>query len=159
MLFDRYSGRLMTICYRYADERHEAEDMLQETFIKIFSNIHQYRGDGSFEGWLRRITVTTALRTLKKKKFHFKEINHHELTVTSIEKDAVSNLSEDELLALISELPTGYRIVFNLYVVEGYSHEEIGNMLGIETVTSRTQLAKARKQLQKQILHHQKIMQ
>ena len=158
MLFDTYSGRLMTICHRYAGDRHEAEDMLQESFIKIFLNIHQFRGEGSFEGWLRRITVTTALRMLKKKKIQFKEMNHHELLIAGDDKDALSNLSEDELLSLIKNLPSGYRIVFNLYVMEGYSHEEIGNMLGVETVTSRTQLAKARKQLQKQILLHKQIM-
>ena len=158
LLFDAYAGRLMTVCLRYACDTPEAEDMLQESFIRIFEVIDQYRFEGSFEGWLKRITVTIALRILQKKKIKFSSteiVNDEHISVA--EPKALSTLSETELLKLINGLPDGYKIVFNLYVMEGYSHEEIAEMLNIETVTSRTQLMKARKMLQKQILSNQKI--
>lgn len=150
-LFQQYAGKLMTICLRYAGDQKEAEDILQESFINIFSNIGQFRSEGSFEGWLKRIVVTNALKILQRKKFHISAINDNDESIPSIGPGILDKLSEEELLQLISRLPEGYRIVFNLYVMEGYDHNEIAAMLGINPGTSRSQLAKARKLLQHQI--------
>jgi RNA polymerase sigma factor (sigma-70 family) len=155
-LFDQYAGKMMTVCRRYSCDQDEAEDMLQESFIRVFQYIDQYRFEGSLEGWIRRIVVHTALRILQKKKFHFTDIDE-DLEVQSMDSDAVSNLGTEELLKLISGLPDGYRIVFNLYVLEGYDHNEIAGMLDISPVTSRSQLSKARKLLKTQIENLQKI--
>jgi RNA polymerase sigma factor (sigma-70 family) len=157
MLFDKYAGRLMTICRRYSCDKQEGEDMLQEAFIRVFSYIDQYKFQGSLEGWLRRITANAALKILQNKKIHFSEIREEQQIVHAIDTDALSNLSEDELLELISNLPDGYRVVFNLYVMEGYSHDEIAQMLNIKPATSRSQLHKARAMLKEQIISLQKI--
>ncbi len=157
MLFEQYAGRMMTICLRYSCDRPEAEDMLQEAFIKIFSHIGQYKFEGSFEGWIKRIVVNCALKMIQKKRIRFSELSNQDLIPTQTDSYTLSSLTEDELLKLISKLPDGYRIVFNLYVMEGYSHDEIAVLLGIEATTSRSQLVKARKLLQKQILSNQKI--
>lgn len=156
LLFEAFASRLMTICLRYARNRPEAEDMLQESWMKIFETISQYRFEGSFEGWIKRITVNTCLRMLQKKVIRFYESEEVESTAPFFEPEVLSTLSEIELLSMIAKLPDGYRIVFNLYAIEGYNHDEIADMLHIESVTSRTQLAKARKMLQKQILMNQK---
>ena len=157
MLFEQYAGRMMTICLRYSCDRPEAEDMLQEAFIKIFSHLSQYKFEGSFEGWMKRIVVNCALKMIQKKRIRFSEISNQDLTSPQTDSYALSNLNEDELLKLISKLPDGYRIVFNLYVMEGFNHDEIGALLGIQATTSRSQLVKARKLLQKQIMLNQKI--
>lgn len=158
LLFDYYAGGLMTVCLRYACDTPEAEDMLQESFIRIFSSIHQYRFEGSFEGWMKRVVVNVCLRMLQKKRIEFTGISALEINADATQPQAVSSLTEDELVKLIGNLPDGYRIVFNLYVMEGYNHEEIAAMLGIEPATSRSQLMKARRMLQKQILLYQKIV-
>jgi RNA polymerase sigma factor (sigma-70 family) len=157
-LFKRYSRRMMGVCVRYASDTPEAEDMLQETFIKLFGAIHQFRFEGSFEGWIRKITVRTCLTLLKKKHIKYADITAEPVSDSSYTLYAISTICEKELIKMIRRLPEGYRIIFNLYVIEGYSHDEIAAMLNIETVTSRTQLAKARKMLQKQILSQQKII-
>lgn len=157
LLFNKYSRLLMTVCLRYAGNTSEAEDMLQESFIKIFSSIHQYRFEGSFEGWIRTVTVNTCLRKLQKTKIKYDDTSTLEAIGDAAQPRAISVLSEKELIRLISNLPNGYRIVFNLNVIEGYTHDEIAAMLGIEPATSRSQLIKARRLLQKQILLYQKI--
>ncbi len=141
----------MTVCRRYACDQAEAEDMLQESFIKVFTNIGQFRFQGSLEGWIRRIVVHTALRTLQKKKIRFTEIDEDLDLAQSVNTDGLDGLSVEELLKLIGNLPDGYRLVFNLYVLEGYDHNEIAGMLEISPTTSRSQLSKARKLLQTQV--------
>ena len=141
----------MTVCRRYANDQTEAEDMLQESFIRVFNNIAQYRFEGSLEGWIRRIVIHTALRLLQKKKIRFAEINDDLDVEQSMSVDGIATLGAEELLKLISALPDGYRVVFNLYVLEGYDHNEIATMLDINAATSRSQLSKARKVLQTQI--------
>jgi RNA polymerase sigma-70 factor (ECF subfamily) len=158
LLFAKYSRKLMTVCSRYAGTSPEAEDMLQDSFIKIFSSIHQYRSEGSFEGWLKKITVNTCLRKLEKIKIVYDDLATVESLNDDVHPDVISTLTEKELIGLISSLPNGYRVVFNLNVIEGYSHDEIATMLGIEQATSRSQLMKARRQLQKQLLDYQKII-
>ena len=156
MLFEQYAGIMMTICLRYSCDHTEAEDMLQEGFIRVFKYINQYKFEGSFEGWLKRIIVNAALRILQKKVIRFSEIKEEMQDLQQEDTDVLSNLSEREILKLISNLPTGYRVVFNLYVLEGYSHGEIAEMLKINAGTSRSQLAKAKRTLQEQILSQQK---
>ena len=141
----------MTVCRRYACDQAEAEDMLQESFVKVFTNIGQFRFQGSLEGWIRRIVVHTALRTLQKKKIRFTEIDEDLDIAQSVNTDGLEGLSVEELLKLIGNLPDGYRLIFNLYVLEGYDHNEIAGMLEISATTSRSQLSKARKLLQTQV--------
>ncbi len=147
----------MAVCLRYAQDQMEAEDMLQDGFIRVFSNMHQFKFEGSFEGWIRRVIVNAALKRLQKRKLHFQEITDRNEDAPRMEPYVYNHLGEAELMQLIQQLPDGYRTVFNLNVIEGYSHEEIADMLGIQAGTSRSQLVKARKMLQQQILERQKI--
>lgn len=151
MLFDQYSGRMMTICRRYSRDQKEAEDMLQEAFIRVFSYIHQYKFDGPLGAWIRRVTVNSSLTILQSKKIQFSEIREDQPVDHAVDSHALSNLNEEELLKLIGNLPEGYRIIFNLYAIEGYNHDEIAEMLKIKPATSRSQLSKARRILQEQI--------
>ncbi|MFN4007559.1 MAG: RNA polymerase sigma factor [Chitinophagaceae bacterium] len=159
MLFQQYANTFMAVCQRYANSADEAEDMLQEGFIRIFRFIHQFKFEGSFEGWMRRIMVNTALKQLQKKKINFTEIKDHHADTTqqSLEPYAYSHLGANQIMELINNLPTGYRTVFNLVVIEGYSHEEVAEMLSIQPGTSRSQLVKAKKMLQNQIIALQKV--
>lgn len=157
MLFDRYAGKMMSVCLRYANDSMEAEDMIQDAFIKVYQYIGQFKFEGAFEGWIRRIVVNTAIRHLEKKKLRFQDIDDNSQHAPKIEAQAYHHLGQEDLLKLINQLPDGYRLVFNLNVIEGYSHEEIAEMLNIQPGTSRSQLVKARKMLQQQILQLQKI--
>lgn len=156
LLFNAYAGKMLSVCNRYAGNSHDAEDMLQEAFIKIFANIHQFKFEGSFEGWLRRVVVNTALKALQKKKLHFAEVTDNTIPLTHTESHALPALNAEYLMKMLNTLPDGYRTVFNLYVIEGYDHDEIAKMLNIQTSTSRSQLVKARKMLQ-QLLASEKI--
>jgi len=158
LLFEQYAGKFMSVCLRYANDAMEAEDMLQEAFIRIFSNVQKFKFEGSFEGWMRRIVVNVALKHLQKKKIRFNDMTEKNMHAqATLSEQAYSHLGEIELMKLISGLPKGYRIIFNLNVIEGYSHEEIAKMLKIKASTSRSQLVKARKMLQQQILQLRKI--
>ena len=153
-LYQRYSPVLFGICLRYGGDKSSAEDILQESFITIFNKIDAYRFEGSFEGWLKRITVNTAINYLRKQhRQYFSSIDEQEyFDPAAYGTDVVSQMSEKEILECIQNLPEGYRTVFNLFVVEGYKHKEIAEMLGVTESTSRTQLAKARKALQSDIM-------
>lgn len=157
-LFLRFAGKMLTVCRRYARHEMEAEDLLQDAFIKVFTNIEKFSSKGSFEGWIRRIVVNTALKNYQKHSFQKERIGLEDYEDETVEPTAVANLGEEELLKLIAELPDGYRVVFNLYAIEGYSHKEIAAALGIGESTSRSQLVKARKLLQSRILSMQKIV-
>lgn len=141
-LYKRYSGVLFGICLKYSPNRAEAEDNLQDAFITIFSRIEQYKGKGSFEGWIKRITVNTALQKYRKKKV-FDISNEAQIEDAEVEVEQ-NNVPLDFLLKIIQELPDRYRLVFNLYVLDGYSHKEIAEMLGISDGTSKSNLARAR---------------
>ncbi len=156
-LFQRYAGKMLTVCRRYARHQMEAEDWLQDAFVKIFDNIGKFKGHGSLEGWIRRIVINTALKQLGKASFKKEELGIEQLDAPFLEPSALEHLHEEELLNLISNLPEGYRIVFNLHAIEGFSHREIAELLGIEESTSRSQLAKARKLLQKQFMNLHRI--
>lgn len=157
LLFDLYSRKLMSICLRYAGSSPEAEDMLQDSFIRIFTSIHQFRFEGSFEGWLKKITVNTCLGKFQKLKIRYDDISNLETDQFFVEPETVSSLNEKDLTRMIASLPEGYRIIFNLSVIEGYSHEEIASLLNIQAVTSRSQLMKARRMLQQQLSTQKKM--
>lgn len=152
LLFDKYAGRMMSLCLRFSNNEQDAQDILQEGFIKVYDYIHQFKFEGSFEGWMRKVFVSIATRQLSKKKLIFKDIDVTESGEATVNPSIISKLSENEIHALIRNLPDGYRIVFNLSVIDGYSHDEIASMLNIQATTSRTQLLKARKALQQLIL-------
>lgn len=159
-LFDTFACKMMGVSLRYARNDADAEDILQDAFIKVFSKISQYQHNGSFEGWIRKIVVNTALKKYSVNRYT-KERSHGETSeyehLHTEDPEVYTDLSEKEILEMIHTLPDGYRMVFNLYVIEGYRHEEIAEMMGIQSGTSRSQLAKARWLLQKQILERQKI--
>jgi RNA polymerase sigma-70 factor (ECF subfamily) len=150
-LYQRYAGRLFAICCRYVKDRMEAEDVFITGFNKIFTRLGQYRGEGSFEGWMKRIMVNEALSCLRR----LKQLNLNtglEAVGMEAEYQPPPDLLETgELLQMVAGLPSGYRTVFNLYAIEGYSHEEIGAMLGISENTSKSQLSRARALLAKQL--------
>ncbi len=158
-IFNRFAGRMLGVCNRYARNSADAEDILQDAFIKVFDKMHQFKFEGSFEGWIRRIVVNTALKKYSLRRYE-KEVVGYEVKdkdESGPEPSAYGHLTEKDLLVLINNLPDGYRLIFNLYVIEGYQHDEIAEMLGIQSGTSRSQLVKARNMLQKQILQLQKV--
>lgn len=146
-LYERFCSTMMGVCYRYARNRADAEDMLQEGFIRVFTHLGQYRSEGSLEGWIRRIMVTTAINFLNRNKHLHQQIDIEQAGTIASGGQADDSLHGRELLELVHRLPTGYRTVLNLYAVEGYSHKEIGQMLGIAESTSRSQYARARELL------------
>ena len=156
-LYDLMSPKVFAICLRYADSYQTAEDLLQEGFIKVYKYIKNYRGDGSFEGWVKRIFVNTAIEHYRKKARMYPIVNldnvEYELKVEQI----ADTLELQDLQKLIQKLSPGYKTVFNLYVVEGYSHREIGELLSISEGTSKSQLARARYLLQKMIIETYKV--
>lgn len=150
---------MLGVCNRYARNNADAEDILQDAFIKVFDKIHQFKFEGSFEGWIRRIMVNTALKKYSLRRYE-KEMSGYEIKdrdESGLEPSAYSHITQKELLGMINRLPDGYRLIFNLYVIEGYQHEEIAGLLGIQPGTSRSQLVKARNLLQKQLLELQKV--
>jgi len=149
-LYDTYKVRLFTVCLRYSRDRSEAEDILQEGFIKIFKDLNQYAGKGAIGAWMRKVMVNTALQYLRKWKKDWKHEDSEEYQ-DAVQSSATvfQQLGLEELTKLIQQLPQGYKIVFNLYVIEGYSHKEIAEILGIKENTSKTQLFKAKGALRK----------
>lgn len=148
-LYQRLAPRMFGICLRYTRNQMEAEDVLQEGFIKVFRYMQDYRNDGSLEGWVRRTMVNTAINFYKKKAKYQKDISLDERDpINQDEESAIDKMSAQELLDYIQELPDGYRMVFNLNVIEGYTHKEIGEMLNISENTSKSQLSRARHVLQ-----------
>jgi RNA polymerase sigma-70 factor (ECF subfamily) len=161
-LYNRYSPKMLAVCYRFAHNREDAEDMLQEGFIKVFSQIHTFENRGAFEGWIRRIIVHTCINILKKnKKFNDSVDIIHATGVQIREESVPSIIQAKQVVECIRMLPIGYRTVLNLYAVEGYNHREIAGMLDIEESTSRSQYTRARAMLEdilvrKKILHKPK---
>ena len=151
-LYDRLASRMFPVCIRYVGDRSVAEDILQEGFVTLFTRLDSFKGDGSFEGWARKIFVNTALMYLRKK--DALKMSDDLESARNLSTDVTSqmeNIGYKELMKLITSLPAGFRTVFNMYVVEGYSHKEIAEMLNISETTSRTQLSRARVWLQNRI--------
>ncbi|HET9486650.1 MAG TPA: sigma-70 family RNA polymerase sigma factor [Chryseosolibacter sp.] len=149
-LFDRYSSKMYGICSRYVKNTMQAEDILVMAFTKVFERISQFKGEGSFEGWLRRITVNEALTYLRRSRAMM--VVETDLDKADLQPDydhLSDHLEAEDLLKMIDKLPPGYRIVFNMYAIDGYSHKEIAGQLGISENTSKSQLSRARHFLQK----------
>jgi RNA polymerase sigma-70 factor (ECF subfamily) len=148
-LYERLGGRLFGVCLRYCASREEAEEVLQNTFVKIFTRLHQFTGQGPFEAWARRIAVNTALHAWRQRQAPGLHVSWDDAPpVATTNGDALDQLSMTELLELLGTLPDGCRMVLNLYAVEGYAHAEIAELLGISEGTSKSQLSRARKLLE-----------
>jgi len=154
-LYEIFSKRMFGVCLRYSKTREEAEEVLQEGFMKVFQHIHQFKNDGSFEGWVRKIMVNCALQKYRSKRQLHAVVNIDESTVDPISnEDILGKLSSKELLKIVQQLPPAYRMVFNLYVFEGMKHREIAEMLRISEGTSKSNLSDARTILQKAIINN-----
>lgn len=151
-LFAKYGERMMGLCLRYAGSREEAQDYLQEGFIKVFDKLSQYTGSGSLGGWISTVMVNTALIQLRKKKREgYSEDIDEIYSLSTNDPDVLDKMSADELMQIVTAMPTGYRTVFNLFAIEGFSHKEIAASLEISESTSKTQFHKAKAFLKKQI--------
>lgn len=158
-LYNRYSPKMLSVCYRFAHNREDAEDMLQEGFIKVFSQMHTFGNRGAFEGWIRRIIVHTCINILKKNKKFNESVDIIHATAIQVREESVPSIVQaKQVIECIRMLPIGYRTVLNLYAIEGYSHREIGEMLDIEESTSRSQYTRAKAMLE-DILIRKKIIQ
>lgn len=151
-LYDTYSRKMMGVCLRYVSDRETARDLLQDGFVKVFTSVDSYNGSGSFEGWMRKIFVNCALEYLRKSDV-LREATDLDNTAELIQPDnsVISDLSAAELMALVQDLPAGFRAVFNMFAIEGYSHKEISEMLNITESTSRSQFTRAKQLLQRKI--------
>ena len=148
-LYNRFSPRMLGVCYRFAKNREDAEDMLQDGFIKVFTQLHQYRNEGALEGWIRRIIVHTCINILKKNKKFADSVDIIHATSIHIKEDMIPSIMQaKQVVECIRLLPLGYRTVLNLYAIEGYSHKEIAKMLEIEESTSRSQYTRAKAMLE-----------
>ena len=150
-LFDRYSSRMYAICLRYVKNTMQAEDVLVMAFTKVFERIGQFKGEGSFEGWIRRIVVNEALTALRKSRIMIAETDLELADREPDYKQLSDQLEADDLLKMIERLPPGYRVVFNMFAIDGYTHKEIADLLGISENTSKSQLSRARTYLQKML--------
>jgi RNA polymerase sigma factor (sigma-70 family) len=158
-LYNRYSPKMLAVCYRFGHNREDAEDMLQEGFIKVFSQLHTFQNKGAFEGWIRRIIVHTCINNLKKNKRFNESVDIvYASSIQTREESVPSIVQAKQIVECIRMLPLGYRTVLNLYAIEGYSHKEIAEMLDIEESTSRSQYTRA-KQMLEDILIKKRIIQ
>ena len=154
-LYDKFSRRMMAVCLRYVKDTEDARDLLQEGFIKLYTNINKYSGEGSFDGWVRKIFVNSALERLRHNDILKNADDIDDVNYTDMPDDeSASEISSDEIMKYVRSLPDGFRTVFNLFAIEGYSHKEIGDKLNISESTSRSQYMRARKILQKMILNN-----
>jgi len=158
LLYQKYGAVLLGVCVRYIRNRSKAEDVLQEGFIKIYQKIGTFEGRGSFEGWMKRIMVNTAINYLKSnKKFRLEEefnsnsVDHSQDAFEDERVEVDREINQEALIGIINELPSGYKLVFNMYVMEGYAHQEIADSLGISVGTSKSQLSKAKRYLRERV--------
>jgi len=149
-LYERFARKMFGICLRYSGRNEEAEDLLQEGFIRVFKSLAQYRKTGSLEGWVRKVIINTALEYLRSRKMVWTGLEAAEEFTE--ESPVLDRIGTDELIRQIQELPPGYRIIFNLYAIEGYNHQEIAEMLQISEGTSKSQYSRARRQLMAAII-------
>lgn len=156
-LYKTFSSKMFGVCLRYAKDYHAAEDLLQEGFVKVFKNIDKFRGEGSFEGWVRRIFINTSIEHYRKQVRMYPIQANEPSEFDHYEERTMDHLLEEDILKLVQELSPGYRTVFNLYVIEGYSHREIAEMLNISEGTSKSQLARARYILQTKVEESSKV--
>lgn len=145
-LFEQHSPKMLGVCRQYVKDLHHAEDLLLQGFLKVFTNLHKFKHEGSFEGWIRRIMVNTCISYLRKK--NLVDLSDEEYVFNDAATDNLENTSVEDIQKLIDKLPKGYKMVFNLFAIEGYKHSEIAEKLGVSESTSKSQLFKARKLLQ-----------
>lgn len=157
-LYDKYASKMLGVCMRYIKDNDQAEDVMITGFVKVFEKIDQFKSEGSFEGWLRRIMVNQSLSFIRKNKGMYLEVDIEAADREPDYKSLNDNLEAQDLLNLINNLPTGYQTVFNLYAIEGYSHKEIAEQLGISENTSKSQLSRARTLLQKQLIEQEELV-
>ena len=159
-LYNRYSPKMLSVCYRFAQSREDGEDMLQEGFIKVFTQMHTFQNKGAFEGWIRRIIVHTCINFLKKYKKFNESVDLAYADYIQVKEETVPSIMQArQIIECIRLLPLGYRTVLNLYALEGYSHKEIGQMLDIEESTSRSQYTRAKSMLENILIRKQIIEQ
>jgi RNA polymerase sigma-70 factor (ECF subfamily) len=160
-LYDEYAASLLGVCIRYTGNKSDAEDILQEGFIKIFLNFNEYSGKGSLFGWMKKIMINTAITLYYRNLKHNKTLDIYEIDPNDInqEDEETPDLeyTAEELLNIINGMPSGYRVVFNLFAIEGYKHKEISEMLGIDESTSKSQYARAKKWIQNKLISYNKI--
>lgn len=158
-LYDLYAPKMWMVCMRFGKNQMMAKDLMQEGFIRIFTQLDKYNGQGSFEAWMRRVIVNTSInyykKNLQRQKYEVDADEAYDLKQS--EASALDKISSEELLKLLEKLPDGYRMVFNLYAIEGYSHKEIADMMGITESTSKSQLSRARSFMQDLLKKHYKI--
>ena len=145
-LFEQHSPKMLGVCRQYVKDLHHAEDLMLQGFLKVFTNLHKFKHEGSFEGWIRRIMVNTCISYLRKK--NIVDLSDEDYVFNDSATESLENTSVEDIQKLIDKLPEGYKMVFNLYAIEGYKHQEIAAKLGISESTSKSQLFKARKLLQ-----------
>ena len=151
LLYKKFSSKMYGVCLRYSGNVDDANDLLQEGFIKVFKNLNKFRGEGSFEGWVRRIFVNTSIEHFRRKIKLYNVSEVQENTIEDTDLTALDNMAEKDIIALVNELSPGYKTVFNMHVIEGYSHKEIADILGITEGTSKSQLARAKGVLKKSL--------
>lgn len=154
-LYDRFSGRMYVVCQRYVAGKQEAEDVLQEAFIKVFEKIETFRSEASLGSWIKRIVINTALNHQRSKLYMYPMVDVENLVDVPLPEQTLSAYHIQDLLKLIQKLPEGCRIIFNLFAIEGYSHKEIADMLKISEGTSKSQYFRAKKLLQEQLTNRE----
>lgn len=158
-LYEQYYGKMLGVCLRYAKDKEQAKDILHEAFLKVFTNLKNFNGTGSFEGWIRRIMVNTSIDHLRKNKQNYLIVStvyaneKASNMVAEVEDDVFLNIDKEEILKAVQELTPAYRTVFNLYVIEEFTHKEIAEMLDISEGTSKSNLSKAKFNLKKNLMH------
>lgn len=155
-LYDRYCRKMMVVCQRYSKSTQEAEDILQEGFIKVFANIKSFRGDARLDTWITRIMINTALNAQRQKLYLLPMVDVTEIVLSEDEEISLSGIHLEELINMVQALPDGCRLVFNLFAIEGYSHKEIGELLGISEGTSKSQYNRAKSLLKVKLSHYDK---
>jgi RNA polymerase sigma-70 factor (ECF subfamily) len=153
-LYHQFAPKMFGVCLRYARDEAEAEDNLQDGFVKVFANLNAFRHDGSLEGWIRRIMINVSLEKIRKQHLLFPVEDVSKYDSVNFSDDVIAKISADDLMKIIQELPPRYRLVFNLYVIEGMSHQEIAQEMSITVGTSKSNLARAREILKKKVLEN-----
>ena len=156
VLYDRFSGRMYVVCLRYASGQLEAEDILQEAFVKVYRKIETYREEATLAHWIKRIVINTALNHQRSKLYMYPMVDVDNMHDLADQENTLSGYGYQELLEFIQELPSGCRVIFNLFAIEGYGHKEIAEMLGVSEGTSKSQYARAKKLLQQQLAQSEK---
>jgi len=155
-LFEQYSPKMLGVCRQYVKDLHHAEDLLLQGFLKVFTNLHKFKHEGSFEGWIRRIMVNTCISYLRKK--NRIDLSNEDYVFNDSATESLENTTVEDIQKLIDQLPEGYKMVFNLFAIEGYKHSEIAQQLNISESTSKSQLFKARKMLQENYIKMNKVV-